>query len=196
MLWRSLRQLLREVESRQFWSIAPIDIDLPPIPLKLPSTLVAHRICDCRPSSAPYVPWIFSNGLVNSTMYRASTVLFCGSSSRGHPFIIYFVGFYSNTQVELVAIHLGYYKPDARGEKCVLCSLYRANGGPSTPCQCSEGYLVHCAFDYIIFSLGIVCVSSSTHITGCPSWFGKGTTTCGSSILTPPLLDMTRPLLN
>ena len=36
------RQLLQCVESRQFWSIAPIDITLPPIPSILPSALAVQ----------------------------------------------------------------------------------------------------------------------------------------------------------
>ena len=109
------RHLLRQVESRQFWSIAPTDIVLPPIPSILPSALAAHRIRECRPSSAPDVLWIFTDGSVDGTMCGASAVLFCGSSSRGHPFSVHFVGLHSSTQAELVAIHLGCEKAHALG---------------------------------------------------------------------------------
>ena len=56
------RQLLRQMESHQYWSIALTDIDLPPIPSILPSILAAHRIRECRPSSAPDVLWILLMG--------------------------------------------------------------------------------------------------------------------------------------
>ena len=109
------RQLLQRVESRQFWSIAPIDDALPPIPSILPSALAAQRIRECRPSSAPDVLWIFTDGSVDGNMCGASAVLFCGPSSQGHPFSVHFVGLHSSTQAELVAIHLGCQKAHVLG---------------------------------------------------------------------------------
>ena len=97
------------------------DIDLPPIPSILPSALAAHRIRESQPSSAPDVLWIFTDGSVDGTMCGASAVLFYGSSARGHPFSVHFVGLHSSTQAELVAIHLGCEKAHGLGHfRCII----------------------------------------------------------------------------
>ena len=54
--------------------------------------------------------------------------------------------------------------------------LYYCTCNGPTPWQCSEGYLVHRAYDYVIFSLGIVFVSFSAHVLGCAAPFGSATT--------------------
>lgn len=100
-------QLLYRVESHIFWTVDPVAISLTPIPSVLPAAFAIQLIQEHRSSASPELLWIFTNGSVDGTRYRAIAVLFARSSRVGHPFSMYFEGSHSSTQAELVAIHLG-----------------------------------------------------------------------------------------